>query len=253
MKKINYLIYLISILLNKKNFISNIGSQNENKESIFLEQFIKKTENKSFIEFGFHPFEFNTIHLMIKKYSGTLVDANIKNVLFIKLLNFFHGYNVNSICQYLNKENIIKIIKKNYGIFSIDIDGNDYWLTKELLNNNIKFELMIVEYNSSFLDKCISTPYDPNFNRHQKHSSGWYHGASLKAFIKLFNKNNYALVKTTGGNNAFFVSRDSLKKYNFNELEFKDAFEESKLRNKWSKKNAKEQFSLIKDLEYTEV
>ena len=46
---------------------------------------------------------------------------------------------------------------------------------------------MIVEYNSTFLNKSITTPYDENFERHDKHESGWYHGASLKAFIKLFN------------------------------------------------------------------
>ena len=253
MKKINYYIYLISTLLNKKKFSSHIKSQNENKESIFLENFIKKIENQSFIEFGFHPFEFNTIHLMTKNYSGTLVDANKKNVLFIKLLSLFHNYKVKSICKFLNKKNIIKIINKSYGIFSIDIDGNDYWLTKEVLDNNINFELMIVEYNSSFLDKFISTPYVPSFDRHDKHSSGWYHGASLNAFIKLFSEKNYALVKTTGGNNAFFVKRKSLKKYNLNEVKFNEAFEESKLRNEWSKKNAQEQFSIIKNLEYIEV
>ena len=63
----------------------------------------------------------------------------------------------------------------------------------------------------------------------------------------------YSLVKTTGGNNAFFVKRESLKKFNLNELTFNEAFEESKLRNSWSGINAKEQFEKIKNLEFIEV
>ena len=73
------------------------------------------------------------------------------------------------------------------------------------------------------------------------------------AFIKLFNQKDYALIKTTGGNNAFFIKRDSLNKYNFTEVEFKNAFEESKLRNLWSNKNAHQQFEVIKHLEYVTV
>jgi len=253
MKRLKYLIFLISILLNKKNFLAMISSQNENKESEFLDKFIEKLSKKKFIEFGFHPFEFNTINLMTKNYSGTLVDANYKNVFYMKLINFFHNYKIKTTYKYLNKKNILKLIDENYGIFSIDIDGNDYWLTKEILESNINFELMIVEYNSSFLDKFISVPYDPNFDRHKKHPSGWYHGASLNAFIKLFNQKDYALIKTTGGNNAFFVKRKSLKKFDLKELEFNQAFEESVLRNKWSGFNAKEQYEKIKNLKFVEV
>ena len=253
MKKFKYLIFLISLLFNKKKFISMTSSQNDNKESEFLDSLIEKLNKKEFIEFGFHPFEFNTINLMIKNYRGTLVDANYKNVLFMRILNFFHNYKVKLVHKYLDKKNILQLTNKKYDIFSIDIDGNDYWLTKEILENNINFELMIVEYNSSFLDKSISVPYDPYFDRHKKHSSGWYHGASLNAFIKLFGCSGYSLVKTTGGNNAFFVKRESLKKFNLNELTFNEAFEESKLRNSWSGINAKEQFEKIKNLEFIEV
>lgn len=241
------------MLLDKKKFYLRIKSQNDNEESKFLQGFIEKIENKSFIEFGFHPFEFNTIHLMTKKYPGTLVDSNKKNIFFMKLINLFHNYKLNIINKFLNKENIIKIFKKDYGILSMDIDGNDYWLIKEILDQKISFDLIIVEYNSSLLNKSITTPYDPIFNRHQKHSSGWYHGASLNAFIKLFNQKNYVLIKTTGGNNAFFIKRNSLDKFNMRALNFEEAFEENRSRNLWSKKNAHEQFEAIKDLEYIEI
>ena len=70
--KIKYILYLTSMLLNKKKFYKSIKSQNDNMESKFLMSFIEKIDNKSFIEFGFHPFEFNTIHLMTSKYFITI-------------------------------------------------------------------------------------------------------------------------------------------------------------------------------------
>ena len=252
-RKIKYILYLASMLLNKKKFYKSIKSQNYDMESKFLKSFVDRIDNKSFIEFGFHPFEFNTIDLMKSKYSGTLVDSNKKNIFFMRLINLFHNYKLSIIEKFLNKENIIDIIKKDYGILSMDIDGNDYWLLKEILDRKNNFEVIIVEYNSSFLDKFITVPYDPVFSRHQKHDSGWYHGASLNAFIKLLNQKSYVLVKTTGGNNAFFVKKNSLNKFNFRELTFEEAFEESVLRNLFSKKNAQQQYDEIKDLEYVKV
>jgi hypothetical protein len=252
-KKIKYYLYLIKFLFNKKNFILKSKSQNDNLESEFLQKIINKINNKSFLEIGFSPFEFNNIHLMIKNFKGHLVDCNIKNVIFMKLLNFFHNYSVKISNIFLNEKNIISILKSSYGIFSIDIDGNDYWLTKKVLENNVDFEVFIVEYNSTFLDKTITVPYDCNFNRHEKHASGWYHGASLNAFIKLFAKRNYALVKTIGGVNAFFVKKSSLFSLNLKEINFREAFQENLLRSKWSKKNAQQQFDVIKNLKFIEV
>ena len=47
----------------------------------------------------------------------------------MKLINLFHNYKLNIIDKFLNKENIIDIVK-DYGILSMDIDGNDYWLSQ---------------------------------------------------------------------------------------------------------------------------
>lgn len=253
LKKFRYYLFLVYLVFNKDKFISKVKSQNNGLESFFLSKIVEKIKNKKFVELGFHPFEFNTINLMTLGYEGLLVDANKKNVFLMKIFSFFHNYKIKVHNIFLKIENINNILNKDFGIFSLDVDGNDYWLMKEVLNKSNNFELIIVEYNSSFLSKSITVPYDPYFDRHQKHKSGWYHGASLKAFIKLLNKNNYVLVKTTGGNNAFFVKKKSLKIFNLKELSYDQAFEESVLRNLWSKKNAQQQFNTIKHLEFVEV
>ena len=50
-----------------------------------------------------------------------------------------------------------------------------------------------------------------------------------------------------------FILKNSLNKFKFSELTFEEAFEESVLRNFFSKKNARQQYDEIKNLEYVEV
>ncbi len=241
---------LIKIIINKNFFYKIAKSQNNNKENIFLKRVSKKLENRSFIEIGFHHLEFNSIGLIENNFSGILIDGGRKiNCFIMKLIIFIINKNIKVINYFITKENLIKIInKKKIGCISIDIDGNDYWIVKEILNNKILPEIFVVEYNASFLNLPITVPYKKNFDRYKFTNTGFYHGASLKAFIKLFKKFDFKLVKTIGGVNAIFVnSKFSNLKY-LKEISFKDAYKEGVLRNKWSRSTAKYQYKLIKNL-----
>ncbi len=94
-------------------------------------------------------------------------------------------------------------------LLSIDIDGNDYWVWKEL-SSRYRPRVVIVEYNASFpppLSKTIT--YDPNF-RWQRTD---YYGASLAALDHLGRSKGYSLVYCDEcGVNAFFI-RDDLCPY----------------------------------------
>ena len=167
----------------------------------------------------------------------------------MKLIIFLINKNIKVKNYFITKKNFIKIInKKNIGCISIDIDGNDYWIVKEILNNKIFPEIFIVEYNASFLNLPVTVPYKKIFDRHKFDNTGFYHGASLKAFIKLFKKFNFKLVKTIGGVNAVFVNSNFSNLKYLKEISFKDGYEEGVLRNKWSKSKAKDQFKSIKNL-----
>jgi hypothetical protein len=91
---------------------------------------------------------------------------------------------------------------------SIDIDGNDYWIWEEL--QAVRPRVVVIEYNASFgPQRSVSVPYERMFRRHDKHPSGWYHGASLKALEKLGKAKGYHLVGCDcSGVNAFFVRGD---------------------------------------------
>lgn len=253
-KIITKIILFIKIFLNEKAFYLNCQSQNNNKENIYLKKISNKIESKSFLEIGFHHLEFNCVGLIQKNFSGLLIDGGRKiNIFSMKFILFLIKKKVVVRNLYVTKKNIKKIINRNYGCISIDIDGNDFWIVKELLKYNCNPEVFIVEYNASFLNKNISSLYRENFNRFEEHSSGLYHGASLSAFIKLFKKNDYKLIKTIGGVNAFFVKKRNLNFKKFKELSFNSGYREGVLRNKWSKTDAKTQYKLIKKLKFKNV
>ncbi len=255
MKKFFSRIYKLAILIiSKKYYFSICKSQSENQENKFLSHNFSKFENKNFLEIGFHWNQFNCIGLIQKNFRGHLIDGgNKKNIIIMKLINFFHKLQITVTHLFVSKDNILHILPKKLGVLSIDIDGNDYWILSEILKVNQNIEMIIVEYNASFLDKSITVPYDKNFDRHKGHPSGWYHGASLKAFIKLSRKYNYSLVKTIDGINAIFIKNNLLSKFNLKEIDFNNGYQENKLRNKWSNTFAKDQFKKISNLDYIQI
>jgi hypothetical protein len=107
----------------------------------------------------------------------------------------------------------LDFIRKQFpelGILSIDVDGNDYWFLKALID--LSPSLIIVEYNSTLGFEPITVPYDPSFARHDKHKLGWYHGASLTALAKLCAEHGYGLAAGTDGScNAFFTKNGDLR------------------------------------------
>jgi len=111
------------------------------------------------------------------------------------------------------REKVIPAILKmeNLKLLSCDLDGNDYWIAKDLLTNNIRPDIWVQEYNSLFLPHIKWTiPY--NDNHVCKYDGYW--GASLGAFVELFESNGYFLVAcNVSGTNAFFVKEKFRDKF----------------------------------------
>tara|TARA_Y100000741_G_scaffold363971_1_gene353556 strand:- start:1384 stop:2322 length:939 start_codon:yes stop_codon:yes gene_type:complete len=119
----------------------------------------------------------------------------------------------------INSKNINEILHKerfdnDLDFFSLDIDGIDYWVLKELPENFSK--IVVVEYNSTFgPDLEITVPNINNFDRSKYHHSNLCFGASLKAMIKLLEKKNFVFVGSTISKiNAFFISKNEIDKIN---------------------------------------
>tara|TARA_B100000579_G_C22766642_1_gene821803 strand:+ start:492 stop:1307 length:816 start_codon:yes stop_codon:yes gene_type:complete len=266
--KIKFLFYLLQkywtikyffkiFIINSENYFHLTKSQFNNQENIFISDLSKSIKSKNFIEIGYHYRELNCIGLIQNNFFGKIVDADMGdtlNTFIMKILIKKVKRKIDVIKRFINLENIDDIFDmKKLGCLSIDIDGNEYWILEKILSKNIIPEVIITEYNASFLDHEITVPYDKNFNIHKKHPSLWYHGASLFAFNKLLNKYQYGLVKVIGGTNAIFIQEELLKASGLKKFDPSEIYEECESRNKKGGNSAKEQFDAIKHLPLVKV
>ena len=136
---------------------------------------------KTFIEIGTEDYwESNTRFLLkSQNWSGYLIEASKTNVAKIKKQRINWQHRLKIINAFIDKENINTILdenvtEKDVGILSIDIDGNDYWILKEL--NFVNPTIIICEFNTIFGDQQqISIPYEKNFDRKKSHFSKVYY------------------------------------------------------------------------------
>ncbi len=243
--------------IDKNNYFNLTKSQLNNQENLFISSLTPFIENKNFVEIGYHYRELNCLGLIKDNFVGKVVDADMgdafNSFIMKKIINKIKK-NVQVIKRFINLDNLEDIFDTdNLGCLSIDIDGNEYWILEKILSMNVIPDVIITEYNASFLHHDITVPYDKNFDVHKKHSSLWYHGASLSAFDKLLNKYKYGLVKVIGGTNAIFVQQKILARSKLEKYNPSDVYEECASRNQKGNNTAKEQYETIKHLPLVNV
>ena len=111
----------------------------------------------------------------------------------------------------------------HYDVFSLDIDGIDYWILKEIIDKNLlTASIIVLEYQDIIgPELSITIPNIKNFNHtnYDCYEGPNYCGASLKAYINLL-KENYVFVGCEpSGFNGFFMNK--LHNFSIN-LELKD-------------------------------
>ena len=171
---------------------------------------------KTFIEFGVEDyFESNTRFLLQKdNWSGFVMDGSSDNIANLKQAPFYWKHDLEAEAVFITAENINNLLSScsvagGVDLLHIDLDGNDYWVWKEI---EIQPSIVILEYNSVFgLDRPITVPYRANFNRTNAHFSNLYYGASLKAMYDLTVKKGYSFIGcNSAGNNAYFIRKDKM-------------------------------------------
>ncbi|MDA9435814.1 hypothetical protein [Bradyrhizobium sp. CCBAU 51627] len=194
---------------------------------------------KTFVEFGFHPVEFNCLQLArTDDWQGVLIDGNADQVADARRLL---SKRIRAIQRFITLENIdfIKDLFPRLGVLSIDVDGNDYWFLERLIDT--RPTVICVEYNSSFGLEPVTVPYHSDFDRHKYHPRGWYHGASITALASLCTKHGYGLAAvSSGGMNAVFTETgtlDPIKEWKSNSL-----------RQRYSKMTQEEQWASVKTM-----
>jgi hypothetical protein len=230
------------------------GGGSQSNEAEILARLVQSVNcPKTFCEFGFHPKQFNCIDLLRSGFGGLLIDGDARiTKVASKVLTRCGVTGCTVWNRFLTLDNLeeIKVFfaGETLGVLSIDVDGNDYWFLRDLLD--MTPSIIVVEYNASLGMESLSVPYDSNFVRQKKHASGWYHGASIKALTGLCRQARYSLVDVSvDGLNLFFL-RNDVKPRTITELDPETAYKENLLRNKWSGTVSSQQWATIRDLPF---
>ena len=167
------------------------------------------------IAFG-NPFGANATNLICNwGFTGLLVEGDPQGV--EKSIKFFSShpdtyvFPPKTICHWVTAENINPLIESHgisgeVDLFSLDVDGIDYWLWEKL--SVIRPRVVVMEAQTFWgTEKSVTVPYKPDFNRFDVHAD--YCGASIAAFVKLSHTKGYRLVACNRfGYNIFFVRND---------------------------------------------
>lgn len=216
--------------------------------------------NKYFIEIGSsNGLANNSAYFaLVKQFCGLMVEGNKLHSILTGIIYNIFNKGVAAMNTFVDLENIDELlaesITKRPDIFSIDIDGNDYYLVEKMLEMGFRPKICVVEYNSNFgPDKSITIPYKSDFNYAKAHPSRLYYGVSIMAWRKLFAKYGYDFVTVeSNGINAFFISKVEFTE-DFMSGKTSIFFKDHKIEFQIFKKSWSERFKLISDMPFHNV
>ena len=219
-----------------------------------------KESNRYFIEIGSsRGVDNNSAWLaIVRKFSGIMVEGSYESHEVARKILSRLNIGVDCINLFVNKENIKEL--KNASLtttpdfFSLDIDGNDYYIMTEILDAGFKPKIIAVEYNSAYgPEKSLTIKYDPNFSFDIHGDQYLYYGVSIEGWRRFLCKIGYKYVTVDkNGVNAFFIWPDafddsfcrSIKGSAFHE----NFYQMKKYRTDWEK-----QFDKISHREFVEI
>ena len=178
-------------------------------EFIFSKIGLKKI---NFVEIGFDFYQNNSLNFLGKVNKGLFIDGSENKVIKLKsIIALLYPFkNINVVKKFIDKDNLNSIIDDHFhndqeiDFFSIDVDGNDYYLFENL---NVRPKIICLEYNFWYgPDVKCSVPYDKNFIWDMRSK---YSGASLNSLCELAKRKGYYLIALESHCvNAFFIRSD---------------------------------------------
>jgi hypothetical protein len=210
---------------NKKSYIKFSDNLNEinnyeykktsqNNEDGIIEFIFDRIGLKkiNFVEIGFDFYQNNSLNFLGKVNKGLFIDGSEDKVIKLKsIITLLYPFNnIGVIKKFIDRENLNSIIDDHFhndeeiDFFSIDVDGNDYYLFENL---EVRPKVICIEYNFWYgpYVKC-SVPYDKNFIWE---TGSTYSGASLNSLCELAKRKGYYLIALESHCvNAFFIRSD---------------------------------------------
>jgi len=216
--------------------------------------------NRYFIEIGSaNGIENNTSWLTVaEKYSGIMIEGNPRKVEHARRMLLRYSIGLECRNMFITKANIEELSSISFyqdpDIFSLDIDGNDFYIAKAVLDGGFRPKIFVVEYNSVYgPDQSLTVEYKDNFIFTAAHPTHLYYGVSIAGWRKFFESRNYRFVTVDqNGVNAFFVDCDSFDADFLNNIKGLE-FAENRYQLKKFRKPSEEQFLLIKDQNFIPI
>ena len=240
----------IQLLLKKKNYskITNIRDAEVKIFSQFGEDGIidfllyklNLTNHIAFLEIGTGDYEEANTRFLCETRScrGLLIDK-INDLKFVQKRDFFWKNDIYFSQKTITPSNISTVInsygfKNDCNLLSIDIDGNDYWVLKNIELSHV--DIVVAEYNPLFgSNLSLTVPQDDNFDRNRFKKI--FYGASLTAIIELMESKGFMFVGANSAcNNAFFINKN--KKEFFSNLKVEELKEYTKFTFREIKENS---------------
>jgi hypothetical protein len=213
----------------KKTWTWEFSAFSQNGEDGVIDQLLSmvKQPNRYFVEIGASDgLENNSSFLaFVKKYDGVMVEGNPFKAANAERFLQSMNWGVKYLNLLITPDTVDKLtqecLRPDPDFFSLDIDGNDYYIAHSCLEAGLRPKVICVEYNSTFgPERAITIPYHQDFDYTRAHPSGFYYGVSLEGWKKLFSDHGYQFVTVdTRGINAFFVDPETVDNTLFDDLQ----------------------------------
>ena len=172
-----------------------------------------KDSNRYFIEIGAADgIENNSGWLLVaEKYNGMLIEGSPH--LVERARRTVVGYSIGAEIHnlFVTKESVrdLKAMAMHHDpdVFSLDIDGNDYYIAQAIFDAGFRPKIFAVEYNSVYgPERSMTIEYQPAFVFTQAHPTHLYYGVSISGWRRFFEQHGYRFVTVDrNGVNGFFV------------------------------------------------
>jgi len=190
-------------------------------------------------------------------WKGLLFDGDKNNIAIGKLYYRKHLdtfiWPPRLVQAWITRDNINDLLSQNgfegpIDLLSTDIDGNDYWILKEI--EITRPRVIICETNNVVPSHlALTIPYQPSFNyKFQPKKQRDFMGVSLLGLVKLLKSKGYRLIGShRHGFNAIFMENSIGNEY-FPEVTVEEV--QSDPYTQWSQK---ERWERVKDLDWEQI
>lgn len=172
-----------------------------------------RERNRYFIEIGAADgIENNSAWLVVaERYNGLMVEGSARLVERARRTMAYYSIGAECVNLFVGRDNTQQLLAlamhRDPDVFSLDIDGIDYYIADAVMRAGFRPRIFVVEYNSVFgPERACTIEYREGFVFTAAHPTHLYYGVSVAGWRRFFARHGYRFVTVDrNGVNAFFV------------------------------------------------